>query len=183
MSRYLGYNNLLIFGTAGVSEDGELFLSEHAQVRAHRAAAEYLRKSFNKKTGRIVIVGGYSKELQSNPPKERESRLIGRFLLEQYQSIPEGALLYEDESTDTWENYLYSLRDFPEIFEGKLGLISHPNHLKRAIKIGKEVLHRPNDDTWYEPLPTSQQDNPLNEIAAMKIAQQRILEMRMTGDS
>ncbi len=174
MSRYYGPGNrIMTFGTAGIAEDGELFLSDMAKCRVHRTAEAWLDPNFNKESGLILISGGYSKELNDNPPVNREARLMAKFLLEQYDTIKEEVVLIEDESTDTEENFLRSQGKHSEFFtdiisgKRKLGLVSHPFHLKRVVDVGRRALGFM-DDSWARELETWQLDDELSERAAME---------------
>ncbi len=93
MVRFYGPgNNIMVFGTAGTTEDGELYLSTPAKRRADRAAEEYYNRNFNRKTGKILVAGGFSKELINAPPVQREAQLMAAYLIELY-SIPKESLL------------------------------------------------------------------------------------------
>ena len=187
MTRFFGRENkMMVLGTAGITDDGELFLSKLAEQRAHRVAEVYYNQSFNRANGQILVAGGYSKELKDAPPVQREAQLLGRYLIEQY-SIPERALLIEDESTTTEENFTLSLERYPEFFDDvmndrrKLGLVSHPFHLKRAAKIGSKILSC--SESSFRGLPTWQPDNKENEAAAMRVMERRYEEVRLAADS
>lgn len=168
----------MLFGTAGIAENSELYLSDAARSRAYRAMEEFNEDDFDRDSGIILVTGGYSKEL-SLPPREREARLIGEFLLE--CGLPEDKLLIEDESTDTRENWENSVKKYPEFFAGitaerKLGLVSSPRHLKRAILFGKAVLQM--EGHWYRELPSDEAESRANEAAAMKTTLQIIETMQ-----
>jgi len=175
---------MILFGTAGIDKDGQHYLSDYADHRINRTAEIYNSPCFDRETGKILIVGGYSKGLVS-PPEILESRLMGRRLIE-ICDIPEDSILYEIRSTDTWENFYNSLEQYPWFYEKaikgqeKIGLISHPFHVKRAIRIGSVVLDCFSE--WYLALPTPELDNQHNEEIAMQKVEQRINALRKRID-
>lgn len=161
MTRFFGRETkVMVLGTAGINDEGELFLSKLAEQRAHQVAEVFYNQSFDRNNGRILVAGGYSKELKDKPPIQREAYLIGEYLMRQY-SIPERALLLEDESTTTVENFTLSLERYPDFFadviDGKrrLGLVSHRDHLKRAVIIGTKALGCA--EGWHRDFPTREQ--------------------------
>lgn len=154
----------MVFGTGKRAEDGSLELTELAKHRAYEVAKTYYNHSFKRGAARaILIAGGYSKlEFPEEPPAEREAHLIKDFLKEEF-FIPEEAFAVEDESTNTVENFENSLEAYPDFFdiigEKRIGLVSQPFHLERAIKVGGGLLKL--DETlrtsgkWYRGLPAS----------------------------
>ena len=159
MTRFYGKGNrIMVLGTSGIDSNGEPFLTKLGEDRANRAAEEWYNMSFDRKTGLILVAGGYPKELRDCPPKEREARLLGRYLIDVF-NIPKDSIIEEDESTSTEENFTTSLVKFPDFFkdiasgERRLGLVSHSDHLKRAVKIGSGVIGCYGDNCFRE-LPT-----------------------------
>lgn len=170
MKRFKGYNKIMVLGTAGADEGGELYFSAPARNRCDRAAEAYFGSGFGRSDGSILIAGGYAKWLFDEPPVKREARVMAEYLIERY-GIPKNALLLEDESTNTEENFTFSQDAHPGFFEDvnsfdtKLAIVSHESHLKKALVIGRRVLN------CYErqlvPLPTRQQLDELTTNTAM----------------
>lgn len=145
MKRFGSHNKIMVLGTAAADETGELYLSDIARRRCDRAAEAYFGYRFKRDDGSMLLSGGYGKALEDAPPIGREARLMADYLIKQY-GIPPRALLLEDESTTTEENFAFSLEQYPEFFEEivngerKLGLVSDEDHLVRAAMIGSWVL-------------------------------------------
>lgn len=148
MVRFYGIGNrMMAFGTGERAEDGSLVLTDLAKRRADKVAEVYYNHSFNRKGAEpsILLSGGYGKrEFPDEPPMQREAQLMAEYLIEQY-FIPKSAMLIEDESTDTDENFKNSLQGYPDFFDymdkKRLGLVSHESHLKnRVIEAGVAAL-------------------------------------------
>lgn len=149
MAKAKKYDRLMAFGTCSVDDEGNMQLSKLARLRSDRVAEAYYSETFRQRLSRIgeaiLIAGGYGKQLFSEPPETRESVLMADYLVREYK-IPAGAILLEEESTTTQENWEYSKRLFPEFFasipEGaeKLGVVSQFDHLDRVTRIGCGVL-------------------------------------------
>lgn len=136
----------MVLGTAGIGEDGDLYLSDHARSRCDRAAEAYFGHDFSRTNQSILIAGGYAKWLFDEPPVSREAHVMAEYLIKTY-GIPETAFLLEDQSTNTEENFILSHEKYPDFFEDiehyerKLAVVSHENHLERAVFIGRQVLN------------------------------------------
>jgi hypothetical protein len=145
VKRLKNYNKIMVLGTAGINEAGEPVLTDQAKRRCDRAAVEAFGYRFKRTPGSILIAGGYSPELHDTPPEKREAHLMASYMLDQYP-IPPDALLLEDESRSTKENFEFSFEKFPDFFEDvtsgerKLALVSDEEHLQRAALIGSWVL-------------------------------------------
>lgn len=136
----------MVLGTAAADETGELYLSAAAKSRCDRAAEAFFDHRFKREKESLLLSGGYSKEFSENPPIGREALLMADYLIRQY-ALDSRALLVEDESTTTEENFRYSLLRYPGFFEDvvndgdrKLALVSRADHLERAVSIGSRVL-------------------------------------------
>lgn len=149
MAKAKKYDRLMAFGTCSVDDEGNMQLSKLARLRSDRVAEAYYSETFRQRSSRIgeaiLITGGYSEQLFSEPPKTRESVLMADYLVREYK-IPVSAILLEDESTTTQENWENSTKLFPEFFANipggaeKLGVVSQFDHLDKVTKIGCGVL-------------------------------------------
>lgn len=145
MKRLGNYNKIMVLGTAATDDEGELYLSNVAKSRCDRAAEAYFGNRFKRTENSVLITGGYSRVLSETPPVGREARLMANYLINRY-SMPPSALLLEDESTSTIENFTFSKQQYPEFFEEivngerKLALVSQDDHLAKAALIGSWVL-------------------------------------------
>lgn len=169
----------MVFGSAAWSNNEQRFyLSKVGVQRAERLAALYHSNEFVMRRAQVLLTGGYGAQLTSNPPspEQREGALMADYLV-RHCGVRACHLLLEDESTTTIENWQNSLGMYPGFFEGcqdgteTIGLVSHPNHLKRAVYIGSELGCRAERLTGFA---TYQADNALNEQAAMARTVQRI---------
>lgn len=173
-------NRIMVFGTGGRTEDGNLELTEWGRRRADKVAETFFNRSFNRRGvgPSILISGGYSKTLfPDKPPAHREAPLMAKYLEDTY-GICGSQIAIEDESTDTAENFINSIAGYPNFFEAvhdrRLGLVSQYNHLRErvigagAIEIAMSDELR-NTDKWYRLLPANvpAERNKLIEIDAL----------------
>jgi len=140
------YHKLMVLGTAAANVDGTLYLSYFGMRRCDRLAEAYLGSEFQRGEATVLISGGYGKKLFETPPVSREATLMADYLIRQY-AISHRALLIEDGSRDTEENFEFSMQHFPDFFEGikegeeVLGLVSHEDHLVNAVKAGRKKIN------------------------------------------
>lgn len=162
----------MVLGSATREKDGTFRLTAVGRARAERVAELYESELFNRRDAAILIAGGYGKCYADRPPsrEQREGKLLANYLMKRY-AIPGSALLIEDESTNTIENWQYSMGQHEEFFDEvisgneRLGLVSHPNHLKRVQYIGEQLGLRADMLLQF---PTYAQDNAKNEAAAFE---------------
>lgn len=83
----------------------------------------------------ILVTGGifHAPSEQTIPA----ARLMADWLIE--RGVPEGAIIIEDESLDTYENVIFGIRmlDDREICTKNMTVISHPTHLRRLRLVFK----------------------------------------------
>lgn len=134
----------MVLGT-GRNDEGEVGFSQPMKIRCDRAAEAYFDSGFERGDESLLVTGGYARWLFEKPPIKREALLMADYLINMY-NIPSRALLVEDQSTTTEENFTFSRDQFPEFFEEvtggerKLAVVSHQNHLDKAALIGPLAL-------------------------------------------
>ena len=152
-------NKIMVLGTGRRTESGDVELTNWGKRRLDAAAAEFFKKSFNRKSDQpiILVSGGYGKKLfPDRPPTNREAPQMRDYLVETYDICP-SKIAVEDESVDTEENIIKSLEGFPELFsdvnERRLGLASHQEHLEWAVEIGARAIDMSDEvrdrNSWF----------------------------------
>lgn len=169
-------NRVMVFGSAARScDDGTFYLSHVGIARAEKTLEHFFSGEFDARSNEsyVLLAGGYGRQLALDGTvpdyAHRESRLMADYLVR--HGVPAGKLLLEDESTNTIENWHYSMTRYgevvaPEVFtkQEPLALVSHPNHLKRARYVGELLGFRA---AHMALLPTPQQDCAAAESEAM----------------
>lgn len=163
----------MVLGTAAANKQGDLYLSELGMRRCDRVAEAYYGTDFDRIEGLILVSGGYGKLLFDAPPEDREAVLMAGYL-ERVYYIPQSAMLIEDESTDTKENFDFSVERFPDFFknikygEEVLGLVSHSDHLVKASKIGRRAINC--SERQLVEMPTQELIEEISNIATSRHA-------------
>ena len=169
-------NRIMVFGggvTTGI--DGTISLHKHSLERALKAIEYYdsNEELFSKYTDDIqpfiLCTGGYgllSNDFKKEDATEREAELMADYLMEE-GTIPKKLILLEQESISTLTNWTMSLRLYKNVLdvnlfkpENRLGLVSHPFHLKRVVYLAKKLGYR---EDQLELIPTFEQDNQIYE--------------------
>lgn len=169
------FSRVMVFGTAYADSEGTMQLSEIGKRRGDKAAEAYYRDE--KKT--ILVSGYYSKLLFDAPPVVSEARLLGDYLKSSYR-LPESALLYEEESTNTRENIEASLERHPEFFKKilvgkeKPAIVSQAEHLGRIATIWSEELGYSGDSlihlaAWQPPVAAKGEASELHAMQRMAV--------------
>jgi uncharacterized SAM-binding protein YcdF (DUF218 family) len=165
-------NRIMVFGGGMIiGIDGTLSLHKYSLERAIRAIEyyDYNKELFNEHTDAghpfIICTGGYgllSNNVKKEDATQREAALIADYLIKE-GGIPKKAILLEQESTSTLTNWTKSLHLYKDLLDvdlfsskNRLGLVSHPYHLKRVVYLAKKLGYR---EDQLELIPTTEQDN------------------------
>lgn len=144
-------NKFMILGTGGRGEDGDVCITDFAKQRVNRAIEEAaIRKiSLRSNVPFLLFSGGHSPELFDTPPPTSEAKRMADYALRMYRSdgLTASAILLEEESTNTYENFFYSVNGYTEFFEEtlqeerELAIVSHSAHIGRAAASAAGVLN------------------------------------------
>lgn len=164
-------NEVILLGNGMQTEaDGTVHLSQLGYERADRFLQYYGDNEmlFRSPRARVICSGGYGLLAagidRPDNPLEREGIITADYLVA--EGVPARIIDVEADSTSTLKNLTNSIAlnyIQPTVYnpERRLGIVSHPNHIERAVfvagKLGirEEVIQR---------IPTDEQDSRRQEL-------------------
>lgn len=168
---------MILGGGTEYDSEGQVYLHQNSVVRADRFLAYFYdrdnRKPFKSKEAFVLCSGGYgliAAGIAKPGTDETEAFLMARYL-ENVGNVDRKLIRTEDRSTSTLTNLTYAVKQNsvgkrlinPDDFnvENPLGLVSHPEHLRRAALIANKLsLPKPH----LEMIPTEEQDSRMKEF-------------------
>lgn len=170
--------NKIFLPTTAVVEDGALVLSDFGKRRADHAAVAYFDQKCDRAKARIIVAGGYCKDLDF-VPDTTEALLTADYLIKTHNIDPK-TLLLEQRSKSTIENVAFSAIQYTKFFEGALNeeekvvVVSHPYHLARVCFV---MCRMGLPKTQLLKFPTTQLDDKDGEKEAFKKTKDELDEM------
>lgn len=160
---------VMIFGGGVAVHDDVATLGVPTQQRVDRFLELYHDNPnhFRAREALVLCTGGYGLLAAGALPPERdewrEARVMADCLVQ--NGVPPGIIECEDQSGSTLTNWTQSVIGgliTPERFspDNPLGLVSHPNHLRRIEDIGRRIGFK---DTVR--IPTKERDSYVGEMA------------------
>lgn len=165
-------NQIMVLGNGVMENRFGLCLTRQGEARANRTIQYYHenRSAFSSREAFILCSGGFSVlaagvEVEG---RERSEAVVTANYLMKNGDVPHNILEIEPDSISTLTNLSYSLKSdetslATELFDenNKLGLVSHPHHLRRALFFADKLGF---DPRGIELIPTEEKDALVKEL-------------------